>query len=57
MQSVRIDDMDYTKIKVWVMCPQVLCCLSCLGRSRASGVTMRPDTRITILSTCGTQCM
>jgi phytoene dehydrogenase-like protein len=40
-----------------IMFTQVLCCLPCLVRSRASGVTMRPDTRLTIFSTRATQCM
>ena len=40
-----------------IMCTQVLCCLARLARPRASGVTMRPDTRLTILSTRATQCI
>ncbi len=32
-------------------------CLPRLARSRASGVTMDLDIRLTILSTCATQCM
>jgi hypothetical protein len=39
------------------MCTQVLWCLARLARSRASGVTMDPDIRLTILSTRATQCM
>ncbi len=39
------------------MCTQVLWCLARLTRSGASGVTMDPDIRITILSTHGTQCI
>ncbi len=38
-------------------CTQVLWFLSRLTRPRASGVTTRPDTRITIISTQATQCM
>ncbi len=38
-------------------CTQVLWFLSSLTRSRASDVTIRPDTRITIISTRPTQCM
>ena len=40
-----------------IMWTQVLCCLARLTRSRVSGVTMRPDTSLTILSTHTTQCM
>ncbi len=40
-----------------IMCTQVLCCLPRLDRSRVSGVTIRPDTSLTILSTHVTQCM
>jgi hypothetical protein len=39
------------------MCTQVLWCVPRLARSRASGVNMDPDIRITILSTRTTQCM
>ena len=38
-------------------CTQILWFLSRLTRSRASCVTTRPDTRITIISTLTTQCM
>ena len=38
-------------------CTQVLWLLSCLTRSRDSGVTTRPATRITTISTRPTQCM
>jgi hypothetical protein len=38
-------------------CAQVLRCLTCLTRPRASDMVMRPDTRITILPARGTQCM
>jgi hypothetical protein len=37
------------------MCTQVLWCLSRLTRPRASDVTMRPDTTLTIFSTHTTQ--
>jgi hypothetical protein len=39
------------------MYTQVLWCLARLARSRASGVTMDPDIRLTILSTRVIQCM
>ena len=39
------------------MCTQVLWCLACLTRPRVSGVTMTSNTRRTIFSTRGTQCM
>jgi hypothetical protein len=39
------------------MCTQVLWCLARLARSRASGVNIDPDIRLTILSTRATQCM
>jgi hypothetical protein len=38
-------------------CTQVLWCLPWLVRPRFSDVTMRPDTRLTIISTRTTQCM
>jgi hypothetical protein len=38
-------------------CTQVLCFLPCLTRPRASDVTSRPDTSLTIISTHTTQCM
>ena len=38
-------------------CTQVLWCLARLARPRSFGVTMRPDTRLTIISTRVTQCM
>jgi hypothetical protein len=38
-------------------CTQVLWFLACLTRTRASGVTTRPATRLTIISTRATQCM
>jgi hypothetical protein len=46
-----------TPMLLTFMCTQVLWCLARLARPRASGVTMRPDTRLTIFSTRATQCM
>ncbi len=40
-----------------ITCTQVLWCLARLTRSRGSVVTVRPDTRLTIISTLTTQCI
>jgi hypothetical protein len=48
------DPMHLTTTILTFICTQVLWCLPCLDRSRASGVTMDPDIRFTILSTRAT---